>query len=94
MKFLTICGLMTTFLFGFDYSNDEDVVARPTHAVKFSTNVFKSTAGTKITPIKLPNNICIVDTDDDTYTFETHVVSCIKKQPNWLRVRMNGAETP
>ena len=94
MKFLTMCGLMTTFLFGFNHSNDGDAMERPTHPVIFSTNVFKSTAGTKIVPIKAPNNICIVDMTDDTYTFETHVASCINKQPNWLRVHMNGADTP
>jgi hypothetical protein len=45
-------------------------------------------------PIKGPNNICIIDTADDAYAFETRVLSCIDEQPNWIRVHMHGERVP
>ena len=93
MKFLTMFGLATAFLFGFERAEPRDLV-RPTTAVSLSTNVFKSVADSNIIPIKGPNNICIIDTTDDAYAFETHVLSCIDEQPSWLRVRMHGERIP
>jgi hypothetical protein len=91
MKFLTIFGLVAAFLFGFDYADGPANVDRPTSTVNFVANAFRNTSDSNIVPIKGPNNICIVDTSDYTYT---QIASCINEQPNWLRVRIYGANTP
>ena len=93
MKFLTMFGLATAFLFSFE-RDEPRVLERPTTTINFSTNVFKSVADSNIVPIKGPNNICIIDTADDAYAFETRVLSCIDEQPNWIRVRMHGERVP
>lgn len=91
MKFLTIFGLVAAFLFGFDYADGPANVDRPTSTVDFAANVFRNTSDSNIVPFMGPNNICIVDTSDNTYT---QIASCINEQPNWLRVRIYGANTP
>jgi len=91
MKLLTMFGLVAAFLFGFDYAERPIVEDRPTTAVNFAENMFRITSDSNIVPIKGPNNICIVDASDNTYT---QIASCINEEPNWLRVRMHGAKTP
>ena len=91
MKFLTIFGLVAAFLFGFDYAEDPAYDDRPTSTVNFVATAIRNTSDSNIVPIKGPNNICIVDTSDYTYT---QITSCINEQPNWLRVRIYGANTP
>ena len=91
MKLLTMFGLVTAFLFGFGYGDESVIEDRPTPTVEFAANVFRNTSDSNIVPIKGPNNICIVDASGTTHT---QIASCINEQPRWLRVRMQGAETP
>ena len=91
MKPLTMFGLVTAFLFGFNYEEGIVTEERPTPTVEFAANVFRNTSDSNIVPIKGPNNICIVDATDNTYS---QITSCINEEPHWLRVRVYGANTP